>query len=687
MQKGNIGVTTENIFPVIKKFLYSDHEIFLREMVSNAVDATQKMKTLQEKGDFKGELGDLTVRISFDAEKDTITISDHGIGMTEEEIDKYINQIAFSGVSDFLEKYKDNANNIIGHFGLGFYSSFMVSKKVEIITKSWQEGAKAVKWSCDGSPAYEIDDAEREDRGSDIILYIDDDCKEFLDKNKLEGLLQKYCKFMAVPVAFGKKQVWSSDEKKMVDTAEDNIINNVEPLWTKTPSTLKDEDYKSFYRTLYPMSDEPLFWIHLNVDYPFNLTGILYFPKIKSNIELQRNKIQLYCNQVFVTDQVEGIVPEFLTLLHGVIDSPDIPLNVSRSYLQSDREVKKISTYITKKVADRLKAIFGENRKEYEEKWDDLKLFINYGILSEENFYDRAKDFALMKDTEGKYFTFDEYKTLIEANQKDKNDQLVYLYATDKEEQYSYIKAAQDKGYSVLLLDGQLDVPTIQTLEQKFEKSHFTRVDSDIIDRLIVKDDAKKSQLSEAQSDNLSAVFRTQVPKIDKAEFMVQVDALGEEARPVIITQNEYMRRMKDMSKFQAGMGFYGQMPDSYNIVLNSDHPLVKKVLEDSEAATTEALKPIEAELKGQEARLAAIRAAQDKKKWDEITQEEKDQKAEAEKAVQAEKDKKTAVIADYAKGNSIVHQLIDLALLQNGMLKGEALDKFLKRSVELIKG
>ncbi len=687
MQKGNIGVTTENIFPVIKKFLYSDHEIFLREMVSNAVDATQKMKTLQEKGDFKGELGDLTVRISFDAEKGTITISDHGIGMTEEEIDKYINQIAFSGVSDFLEKYKDNANNIIGHFGLGFYSSFMVSKKVEIITKSWQEGAKAVKWSCDGSPAYEIDDAEREDRGSDIILYIDDDCKEFLDKSKLEGLLQKYCKFMAVPVAFGKKQEWSSDEKKMVDTAEDNIINNVEPLWTKTPSTLKDEDYKSFYRTLYPMSDEPLFWIHLNVDYPFNLTGILYFPKIKSNIELQRNKIQLYCNQVFVTDQVEGIVPEFLTLLHGVIDSPDIPLNVSRSYLQSDREVKKISTYITKKVADRLKAIFGENRKEYEEKWDDLKLFINYGILSEENFYDRAKDFALMKDTEGKYFTFDEYKTLIEANQKDKNDQLVYLYATDKEEQYSYIKAAQDKGYSVLLLDGQLDVPTIQTLEQKFEKSHFTRVDSDIIDRLIVKDDAKKSQLSEAQSDNLSAVFRTQVPKIDKAEFMVQVDALGEEARPVIITQNEYMRRMKDMSKFQAGMGFYGQMPDSYNIVLNSDHPLVKKVLEDSEAATTEALKPIEAELKGQEARLAAIRAAQDKKKWDEITQEEKDQKAEAEKAVQAEKDKKTAVIADYAKGNSIVHQLIDLALLQNGMLKGEALDKFLKRSVELIKG
>ena len=686
MQKGNIGVTTENIFPVIKKFLYSDHEIFLREMVSNAVDATQKMKTLAAQGEYKEELGDLTVRVNFDADKGTITISDHGIGMTEEEIDKYINQIAFSGVSDFLEKYKDNVNNIIGHFGLGFYSSFMVSKKVEIITKSYKEGAKAVKWSCDGSPAYEIDDAERADHGSDIILYIDDDCKEFLDKYKLEGLLQKYCKFMAVPIAFGKKQEWSKDESKMVDTAEDNIINNVEPLWTKTPSTLKDEDYKSFYRTLYPMSDEPLFWIHLNVDYPFNLTGILYFPKIKSNIELQRNKIQLYCNQVFVTDQVEGIVPEFLTLLHGVIDSPDIPLNVSRSYLQSDREVKKISTYITKKVADRLKAIFAENRKEYEEKWDDLKLFINYGILSEEGFYDRAKDFALMKDTEGKFFTFDEYKTLIEANQKDKDDQLVYLYATDKEEQYSYIKAAQDKGYSVLLLDGQLDVPTIQTLEQKFEKSRFTRVDSDIIDRLIVKSDAPKSNLSEEQSDNLSAVFRTQLPKLDKTEFMVQVDALGQEARPVVITQNEYMRRMKDMSKFQAGMGFYGQMPDSFNLVLNSDHPLVKRVLDDSEAATAEALKPIVAELKGQEARLAAIRQAQDKKKYDEITQEEKDQKAEAEKAVQAEKDKKTAVIADYAKGNSIVHQLIDLALLQNGMLKGEALDRFLKRSVDLIK-
>ena len=686
MQKGNIGVTTENIFPVIKKFLYSDHEIFLREMVSNAVDATQKMKTLAASGEYKDELGDLTVRVSMDADKGTSTISDHGIGMTEEEIDKYINQIAFSGVTDFLEKYKDTANAIIGHFGLGFYSSFMVSKKVEIITKSYREGSKAVKWSCDGSPAYEIDDAERAEHGSDIILYIDDDCKEYLDKSKLEGLLQKYCKFMAVPIAFGKKQEWSKEESKMVDTQEDNIINGVEPLWTKTPSTLKDEDYKSFYRTLYPMSDEPLFWIHLNVDYPFNLTGILYFPKIKSNIELQRNKIQLYCNQVFVTDQVEGIVPEFLTLLHGVIDSPDIPLNVSRSYLQSDREVKKISTYITKKVADRLSSIFKENRKEYEEKWDDLKLFINYGILAEDGFYDRAKDFALMKDTEGKYFTFDEYRKLIEASQKDKDDTLVYLYATDRDEQYSYIKAAQDKGYSVLLLDGQLDVPTIQTLEQKFEKSRFTRVDADIIDRLIVKSDAPKSDLSDEESDNLSAVFRTQMPKLDKAEFMVQVDALGAGARPVVITQNEYMRRMKDMSRFQQGMGFYGQMPDSYTLVLNADHPLVRRVLDESKAATEEALKPIVSELKGQEARLAAIRQQQDKKKWDEITQEEKDQKAEAEKAVQEQKDKRQAVIADYAKDNSIVHQLIDLALLQNGMLRGEALDRFLKRSVDLIK-
>ena len=684
MQKGNIGVTTENIFPVIKKFLYSDHEIFLREMVSNAVDATQKMKTLAERGDFKGELGDLTVRVSLDADKGTLTISDRGIGMTEEEIDKYINQIAFSGVNDFLDKYKDNANAIIGHFGLGFYSSFMVSKKVEIVTRSYRDGSKAVKWSCDGSPAFEISDAEKADRGSDIILYIDDDCKEFLDKVKIGELLNKYCKFMPVPIAFGKKTEWK--DGKQVDTEEDNVINNVEPLWTKTPSTLKDEDYKSFYRTLYPMHDEPLFWIHLNVDYPFNLTGILYFPRIKSNIELQRNKIQLYCNQVFVTDQVEGIVPEFLTLLHGVIDSPDIPLNVSRSYLQSDREVKKISTYITKKVSDRLQAIFKEDRKGYEEKWDDLKLFINYGMLSDENFYDRAKDFALLKDTEGKYFTFEEYRQLIESTQKDKDDTLVYLYATDREEQYSYIQAAKDKGYSVLLLDGQLDVPAIQMLEQKFEKSRFTRVDADIIDRLIVKDDAPKSTLSDDESANLSSVFRSQLPHLDKTEFMVEVQALGANARPVMITQNEYMRRMKEMSRFQAGMNFYAQMPDSFNLVLNSDHPLVKRVLDECGSSTADALKPIESELRGQEARLAALRQSQEGKKPEELSQEEKDDKANTEKAIAEQKNKKQQLFADFGKQNAVVHQLIDLALLQNGMLKGEALDKFLQRSVELIK-
>ena len=690
MQKGNIGVTTENIFPVIKKFLYSDQEIFIREMVSNAVDATQKLKTLKERGDYNGELGDLTVHVSLDTEKGTITISDHGIGMTEEEIDKYINQIAFSGVTDFLEKYKDNANNIIGHFGLGFYSSFMVSKKVEIITKSYKEGSKAVKWSCDGSPAYEIDDAEREAIGSDVILYIDDDSKDFLEKSKLGQLLNKYCKFLPVPVAFGKKTEWK--DGKQVDTDEDNIINNVEPLWTKTPSTLKDEDYKSFYRTLYPMQDEPLFWIHLNVDYPFNLTGILYFPRIKNSLELQKNKIQLYCNQVFVTDQVDGIVPEFLTLLHGVIDSPDIPLNVSRSYLQSDREVKKISTYITKKVSDRLKAIFNEDRKAYEEKWDDLKLFINYGILTEENFYDRAKDFSLFKDTDGKYFTFDEYRTLIEAAQKDKDGNLVYLYATNKEDQYSYIKAAQDKGYSVLLFDGQLDVPCIQTLEQKFEKSRFTRVDADTVDHLIQKDDSNKTNLSDDERDNLSAVFQSQLPTLNgadggsKAEFIVEVNALGDEQRPVVITQNEWMRRMKEMSRYQSGMNFYGQLPDSFNLVLNSDHRVVKEILSALNDQLSSQLAPIDAEIKGQQARLAALNQQTEKKKPEEITQEEKDDKANTQKAIDDQKAKKNSLLNDFAANNDIVHQLIDLALLQNGMLKGEALDKFLKRTVDLIK-
>ena len=683
-QKGNIGVTTENIFPVIKKFLYSDHEIFLREMVSNAVDATQKLKTLAERGDFKGELGDLTVRVSLDTEKGTLTISDRGIGMTEEEINKYINQIAFSGVTDFLDKYKDNANAIIGHFGLGFYSSFMVSKKVDIITRSYKEGAKAVKWSCDGSPEFEIEDVEKADRGSDIVLHIDDDCKEFLEKQKIEELLNKYCKFMAVPVAFGKKTEWK--DGKQQETDEDNIINNVEPLWTKAPSTLKDEDYKSFYRTLYPMQDEPLFWIHLNVDYPFNLTGILYFPRIKSNIELQRNKIQLYCNQVFVTDQVEGIVPEFLTLLHGVIDSPDIPLNVSRSYLQSDANVKKISKYITKKVADRLAAIFKENRKDYEEKWDDLKIFINYGMLSQEDFYDRAKDFALLKDVDGKYFTYDEYKTLIKDNQTDKEGNLIYLYANDKEGEYSYIEAAKAKGYSVLLLDGQLDNPMVSMLEQKLEKTRFSRVDADIIDRLIQKEDKKESELAKDERTNLEQAFRSQLPKMEKTEFYVDVQALGEQTLPVIITQSEYMRRMKEASKFQAGMAFYAQMPDAFNLVLNSDHPLIKQVLEDGKTACAAELQPVESELKGLEARLAALHQSQNGKKPEEISQEEKDDLKNTEQSIEEQITKKNGIIAAYAAGNKVVHQLIDLALLQNGMLKGAALDSFLKRSVDLIK-
>lgn len=683
-QKGNIGVTTENIFPVIKKFLYSDHEIFLREMVSNAVDATQKLKTLAERGDFKGELGDLTVRVSLDTEKGTLTISDRGIGMTEEEINKYINQIAFSGVTDFLDKYKDNANAIIGHFGLGFYSSFMVSKKVDIITRSYKEGAKAVKWSCDGSPEFEIEDAEKADRGSDIVLHIDDDCKEFLEKQKIEELLNKYCKFMAVPVAFGKKTEWK--DGKQQETDEDNIINNVEPLWTKAPSTLKDEDYKSFYRTLYPMQDEPLFWIHLNVDYPFNLTGILYFPRIKSNIELQRNKIQLYCNQVFVTDQVEGIVPEFLTLLHGVIDSPDIPLNVSRSYLQSDANVKKISKYITKKVADRLAAIFKENRKDYEEKWDDLKIFIHYGMLSQDDFYDRAKDFALLKDVDGKYFTYEEYQTLIKDNQTDKEGNLIYLYANDKEGEYSYIEAAKAKGYSVLLLDGQLDNPMVSMLEQKLEKTRFSRVDADIVDRLIQKDEKKESELAKDEKDNLEQTFRSQLPKMEKTEFYVDVQALGDQTLPVLITQSEYMRRMKEASKFQAGMAFYAQMPDAFNLVLNSDHPLIKQVLEDGKTACATELQPVESELKGLEARLAALHQSQNGKKQEEISQEEKDDVKNTESALEEQRTKKNNIIATYAAGNKVVHQLIDLALLQNGMLKGAALDSFLKRSVDLIK-
>ena len=685
MQKGKIGVTTENIFPVIKKFLYSDHEIFLREMVSNAVDATQKLRTLATTGEFKGETNDLKVSISLDEKAGTLTISDNGIGMTAEEIEKYINQIAFSGVTDFLDKYKDKAEAIIGHFGLGFYSAFMVSKKVEIITKSYRDDAQAVKWSCDGSPEFSLEDAEKAGRGTDIVLYIDDDCKEFLEKQKIESLLNKYCKFMAVPVVFGKRTEWK--DGKNVETDEDNVINSVEPLWAKAPTGLSDEDYKSFYRTLFPMNDEPLFWIHLNVDYPFNLTGILYFPRVKNNIELQRNKIQLFCNQVFVTDQVEGIVPEFLTLLHGVIDSPDIPLNVSRSYLQSDANVKKISTYITKKVADRLNGIFKENRKEYEEKWNDLKLFVNYGMLSQPDFYDRAKDFSLFTDVDGKNFTYEEYRTLIKDNQTDKDGTLIYLYATDKEEQYSYIEAARAKGYSVVLADGQLDVPAVSMLEQKFEKSRFVRVDSDVIDRIIVKDNADNEQkLAENDTDLLTQAFQSQMPKMEKAEFMVAVEALGETAQPVVATQNEYMRRMKEMSQYQQGMAFYAQMPDTYTIVLNSDHALVKRILEEGYAETAEKLKPILSEIKGLQAREAALRQEQGKKKAEEITQEEKDDLKNTEESLSKQRTEKNDVIANYAKGNNAIHQLIDLALLQNGMLKGAALDKFIKRSVDLIK-
>ncbi|MBF1488640.1 MAG: molecular chaperone HtpG [Prevotella pallens] len=685
MQKGKIGVTTENIFPVIKKFLYSDHDIFLRELVSNAVDATQKLRTLAATGEFKGETTDLKVRVSLDEKAGTLTVSDNGIGMTAEEIDKYINQIAFSGVTDFLDKYKDKAEAIIGHFGLGFYSAFMVSKKVEIVTKSYRDGAQAVRWSCDGSPEFSIEDTEKATHGTDVVLYIDDDCKEFLQKQKIESLLNKYCKFMAVPVVFGKKTEWK--DGKSVETDEDNVINNVEPLWTKAPAELKDDDYKQFYRTLFPMNDEPLFWIHLNVDYPFHLTGILYFPRVKNNIELQRNKIQLYSNQVFVTDQVEGIVPEFLTLLHGVIDSPDIPLNVSRSYLQSDANVKKISTYITKKVADRLNGIFKENRKEYEEKWQDLKLFVNYGMLSQPDFYDRAKDFSLFTDVDGKNFTFEEYKTLIKDNQTDKDGTLVYLYATNKEEQYSYIETARAKGYSVLLADGQLDVPMLSMLEQKLEKSRFVRVDSDIIDHIIAKNDETKGEkLGENDADTLTQAFQSQMPKVEKAEFMVNVEPLGETAQPIVATQNEYMRRMKEMSQYQQGMGFYAQMPDTYTIVLNSDHAIIKQILNESNASTAEKLQPIRSEIKGLQAREAALRQEQGKKKPEEVTQNEKEELKNTEDELTKQRNEKNSVIADYAKNNNAIHQLIDLALLQNGLLKGAALDKFIKRSVDLIK-
>ena len=683
MQKGNIGVTTENIFPIIKKFLYSDHEIFLRELVSNAVDATQKLKTLAATGDFKGELGDLTVRVKVDKENGTITISDRGLGMTAEEIDKYINQIAFSGANDFLEKYKDDANAIIGHFGLGFYSAFMVAKTVDIVTLSYKEGAKAVKWSCDGSPEFTLEETERSDRGTDIILHVDEDCKEFLEESRLQGLLTKYCHFLAVPVAFGKKKEWK--DGKQVETEEDNLINDTCPIWTKKPSDLKEEDYKKFYRDLYPMADEPLFWIHLNVDYPFNLTGVLYFPKIKSNIDLQRNKIQLYCNQVYVTDSVEGIVPDFLTLLHGVIYSPDIPLNVSRSYLQSDSNVKKISTYITKKVSDRLQSIFKNDRKEFEEKWDDLKIFINYGMLTQEDFYEKASKFALFKDTDNKYYTFEEYQTLIKDNQTDKNGSLIYLYANNLDEQYTYIDAAKNKGYNVLLMDGQLDVPMINMLEQKFEKSHFTRVDSDIVDRLIVKEDQKGEELPHDKQEVLSSLFKGQMPKVKKTEFHVEAHALGENNAPIVITQAEYMRRMKDMASIQPGMSFYGEMPDMFNLVLNSDHRLIKQVLSDAETACAEKLVPVESEIAMLTLRRNELQKAQEGKKDEEIPTAEKDELSEVEKKIEAQKTEKENILNGYAAGNKVVHQLIDLALLQNNMLKGEALTNFVKRSVEMI--
>lgn len=681
MQKGNIGVTTENIFPIIKKFLYSDHEIFLRELVSNAVDATQKLNTLASISEFKGELGDLTVHVSLG--KDTITISDRGIGLTAEEIDKYINQIAFSGANDFLEKYKNDANAIIGHFGLGFYSAFMVSKKVEIITKSYKEGAQAVKWTCDGSPEFTLEEVEKADRGTDIVLYIDDDCKEFLEESRISALLKKYCSFLPVPIAFGKKKEWK--DGKQVETAEDNVINDTIPLWTKKPSELSDEDYKTFYRELYPMSDEPLFWIHLNVDYPFHLTGILYFPKVKSNIDLNKNKIQLYCNQVYVTDSVEGIVPDFLTLLHGVLDSPDIPLNVSRSYLQSDSNVKKISTYISKKVSDRLQSIFKNDRAQFEEKWNDLKIFINYGMLTQEDFYDKAQKFALFTDTDGKHYTFEEYQTLIKDNQTDKDKNLIYLYANNKDEQFAYIEAAKNKGYNVLLMDGQLDVAMVSMLEQKLEKSRFTRVDSDVVDNLIVKEDKKSDVLEASKQEALSAAFKSQLPKMEKVEFNVMTQALGENGSPVMITQSEYMRRMKEMANIQAGMSFYGEMPDMFNLVLNSDHKLVKEVLADEEKECSAAIAPIQTELEDVTKRRDALKKKQEGKKDEDIPTAEKDELNDLDKKWDELKQQKDSIFAGYAGKNKVVRQLIDLALLQNNMLKGEALNNFVKRSIELI--
>ena len=685
MQKGTIGVTTDNIFPVIKKFLYSDHEIFLRELVSNAVDATQKLKTLSSFGDFKGELGMMNVTVSIDKNKGTLTISDRGIGMTAEEIDKYINQIAFSGAEEFLEKYKNDANAIIGHFGLGFYSSFMVSKKVEIRTLSYKEGAQAVMWSCDGSPAYEMTDIEKSERGTDIILYVDDDNKEFLEEQRIETLLKKYCRFLPVPVVFGKEQEWK--DGKYVDTDKDRVINDMEPAWTRKPTDLTDEDYRKFYADLYPGIDEPLFWIHLNIDYPFKLTGILYFPKIKNNIDINRyNKIQLYCNQVFFTDSLECIVPDFLMLLQGVIDSPDIPLNVSRSYLQSDSNVKKISGYITKKVSERLQEIFNSDRKQFEEKWDDLKIFIEYGMLSDEKFYERAQKFVLLKDTEDKYYTLDEYKKLIEGNQTDKDGQLVYLYATDKEAQYSYIDTAVSRGYDVLLMNGQLDPHFIGMLEQKLEKSRFVRVDSDLIDKLIKKSDTtSNTALDEQQRDMMTSVFKSQIPAMEKSDFLVMFEPVGATAQPIVITQNEFMRRMKDMAAIQSGMAFYGELPDSYNLIVNTDHPLSQKVIADTESACKSELTPILDELKTVNEEIERLQEAKKDKKDDEIPVADKEALKHAEEKAKELRAKESDILKTYADQTPLVRQLVDLALLSNNMLKGEALSKFIKRSVEML--
>lgn len=681
MAKGSIGVTTSNIFPVIKQFLYSDHEIFLREIVSNAVDATQKLKTLANAGEFKGKTDDLKVSVKLDTEAGTLTVSDNGIGMTAEEIDKYINQIAFSGAEDFLNKFKDNANAIIGHFGLGFYSAFMVSKKVEIRTLSYKEGAKAMKWTCDGSPEYDMEECEKAERGTDIVMYIDDEEKEYLEKNRISALLNKYCRFMPVPVIFGKEQEWK--DGKYVDTDTDKVINNIEPLWTRTPTELKDEDYIKFYHAIQPGQEDPLFWIHLNVDFPFTLTGILYFPKIKNNLDVRKDRIQLYCNQVFVTDSVEGVVPDFMMLLQGVIDSPDIPLNVSRSYLQADRNVKKISTYITKKVAARLEELSKKDTKAFEEKWNDIKIFIEYGMLSDEKFCEQAMKFALVSDTEGQFFKLDDYKKLIEGNQTDKDGNLVYLYATDKEAQYSYIKAANDKGYNVLMMDGQLDIPFVSMLEQKNEKSRFVRVDSDVIDNLIRKEDDKKSELSADEQAMASTLFKSQIPAIEKSEFYVSFAALAATDQPVVITQSEYMRRMKEMAQFQSGMNFYGELPNAYNLTLNTNHPVVKKVIEAANSSLEGELKPVNEELKATNAVIEAIKSLDKDGKG--VPEDKKaDLKTNEDKATEL-RAKKDELISKYAAGNDTVKQLIDIALLGNGLLKGEALSNFLKRSVSLL--